>query len=207
MMIRLTALLLLCTAAATKADEPGQLGPAYPIREPHLLQQIEQKLRALQDSGELQRRQTSAAARAQNRLQRPPTVAGLRTTQTPRSFYFDPSVTLARNVLGARGEVLFAAGTRVNPLNTVSLSSSLLFFDARDAQQVRQARALLDQAKGRLKPILTGGAYLNLMRRWQTTIYFDQYGRLTQRFGITQVPALVSQDGQRLRIDELQVAP
>ena len=206
-MIRLAALLLLCSATSTQADEPGQLGPVYPIREPHLLRQIEQKLRAQQDSGELQRRQTSAAVRAKNRLQHPPTVAGLRTTHTPRSFYFDPSVTLARNMLGARGEVLFAAGTRFNPLDTVSLSNPLLFFDARDARQVRQARTLLDQAHGQLKPILTAGAYLNLMQRWQTAIYFDQYGRLTQRFGITQVPALVSQDGQRLRIDELPVLP
>lgn len=206
-MTRLVPLLLLCIATGTKAQDLGQLGPVYPIREPHLLQQIEQKLREQVDSGEMQRRQTRATARAQRWLQRPPPITGLRTTQIPRSFYFDPSITLARNLLGARGELLFAAGTRLNPLDTVSLSKPLLFFDARDARQVLQARALLDQHQGQLKPVLTGGAYLDLMRRWQTVIYFDQHGRLTQRLGITQVPALVSQDGLRLRIDELQVTP
>ena len=46
-------------------------------------------------------------------------------------------------LVDAQGQVLVAAGTRVNPLTIVSLSQRLLFFDARDAAQVRQARALV----------------------------------------------------------------
>jgi conjugal transfer pilus assembly protein TraW len=34
-------------------------------------------------------------------------------------------------------------------------------------------------------------------------VYFDQQGSLIRRFGIRQVPALVSQEGLRLRIDEV----
>ncbi len=208
-MKRLIPLLLscLCAVTVTRAADPNVLGPVYPIREPHLLQQIEQHLRAQQRSGELQQRQAAASARASTLLQQPPPVTGLRTTRTARSFHFDPSITLDRNLLGARGEVLFAAGSRHNPLDIVTLSQPLLFFDARDARQVKQARALFDHHQGRLMPILTGGAYLALMQRWQTAVYFDQHGRLTRRLGITQVPALVSQEGARLRIDELQVQP
>ena len=42
---------------------------------------------------------------------------------------------------------------------------------------------------------------------WHVLVYYDQQGLLTRRLGITQVPALVSQDGLRLRIDELAVSP
>jgi hypothetical protein len=35
------------------------------------------------------------------------------------------------------------------------------------------------------------------MRVWRVPVYYDQQGTLTRRFGIRQVPALVSQDGQR----------
>ena len=56
---------------------------------------------------------------------------------------------------------------------------------------------------GSIKPVLTGGSYLDLMRQWQLPVYHDQHGLLTRRFGIQQVPALVSQDGRQLRIDEL----
>jgi conjugal transfer pilus assembly protein TraW len=89
----------------------------------------------------------------------------------------------------------------------VALSQPLLFFDARDAAQVRQARALIERYAGKVKPILTGGSYLELMRRSGMRVYYDQQGALTGRLGITEVPALVTQEGKRLRIDVLAVAP
>ena len=64
-----------------------------------------------------------------------------------------------------------------------------------------------DSYQGRVKPILVGGSYLDLMQSWRLPVYYDQQGLLTRRLGITQVPALVSQDGLRLRIDELAVSP
>ena len=79
----------------------------------------------------------------------------------------------------------------------------MLFFDARDARQVRQARRLIDAHDGRVKPILVGGSYLELMKSWRVPVYYDQNGALTRQLGIARVPALVSQEGLRLRIDEL----
>jgi conjugal transfer pilus assembly protein TraW len=83
------------------------------------------------------------------------------------------------------------------------MSKHLLFFDATDAQQVHHARALIDHYAGRVKPILVAGSYLDLMKRWQIPVYYDQQALLTRKFGIERVPALVSQEGMRLRIDEL----
>ena len=62
---------------------------------------------------------------------------------------------------------------------------------------------LLDERGGRLKVILTGGSYLDLMRRWKHPVFFDQQGSLAEKLGIRHVPALVSQEDRRLRIDEL----
>ena len=86
----------------------------------------------------------------------------------------------------------------------VSLTRQLLFFDARDPKQVRRARDLM-AGNMAVKPILTGGSYLDLMKSWRVPVYYDQQGVLTRRLGIRQVPALVSQEGLRLRIDELRV--
>jgi conjugal transfer pilus assembly protein TraW len=99
--------------------------------------------------------------------------------------------------------VIVPAGTRSNPLDVVTLTRQLLFFDGRDPDQVLLARAKLTELGGRLKPVLVGGSYLDLMRAWQVPVYFDQDGALVRRLGITQVPALVAQDGKRLRVDEL----
>jgi conjugal transfer pilus assembly protein TraW len=198
---------LMLGAADARAMDLGVIGPTYEISEPHLLQMIEQRLREKERSGELGRLEAEARKRGIATVKNPPSVTGLRPTDTMRTFYFDPSFTLDRNIFGPQGELLFAAGTRKNPLEVVSLSRHLLFFDARDPRQVGRARQLIALYQGRVKPILVGGSYLDLMQSWHVPVYYDQQGLLTRRLGITQVPALVSQDGLRLRIDELAVSP
>lgn len=199
--------LMLGAAGGARAMDLGVIGPTYEISEPHLLQMIEQRLREKERSGELGRLEAEARKRGIATVKHPPPVTGLRPTNTVRTFYFDPSFSLDRNILGPQGELLFAAGMRKNPLEVVSLSRHLLFFDARDPRQVGRARQLIAHYQGRVKPILVGGSYLDLMQSWHLPVYYDQQGRLTRRLGITQVPALVSQEGLRLRIDELAVSP
>ena len=198
---------LILDATSVRAMELGSLGPTYEIGEPHLLQMIEQRLREKERSGELKRLQEQAQQRSVSSVTKPLPIAGLHPTTTVRTFYFDPSFILDRNILGPKGELLFAAGTRKNPLDVVSLSRHLLFFDARDKRQVSRARQLMALYPGKVKPILIGGSYLELMKSWRQPVYYDQLGLLTRRLGITQVPALVSQEGLRLRIDELAISP
>ena len=109
----------------------------------------------------------------------------------------------ARRILDADGKLLVPPGTTVNPLDTVSLSQALLFIDARDTAQVKRASGILDERGGKVKVILTGGSYLDLMRRWKRPVFFDQQGTLTDKLGIRHVPALVTQDGKRLKIEEI----
>lgn len=189
------------------ATDLGTIGPTYAITEPHLLKMIEQRLRDKERTGELRRLEDEARARGVDAVTHPQAVFGLRTTQKARTFYWDPSFTLDRNILDAQGKLMFPAGTRKNPLEIVSLSKSLLFFDARDSAQVLRARQLIASYQGRIKPILTAGSYMDLMKSWRIPVYFDQQGLLTRRLGIQQVPALVSQEGMRLRIDEMEVTP
>jgi conjugal transfer pilus assembly protein TraW len=187
------------------ASSLGVIGPTYQVTEPHLLEDIERRLRDKQRSGELDRLAVQARQRGEAAVRSPAPVEGLRTTEQPRTFHLDPSFTLDRNITDGRGRLLFAAGTRKNPLEVVSLSRHLLFFDGRDPRQVRHARELKSRYGGRVKPILTAGSYLELMKSWREPVYYDQEGGLTRRLGIRQVPALVSQDGLRLRVDELKL--
>jgi len=197
------ALTIGMSATGVGAADLGTLGPTYGIAEPHLLDFIGQRLRDKERSGELQRLMQEAQSRGIDAVRQPRPVAGLRATQTARSFHVDPSFTLDRNIMDGQGRLLYAAGTRKNPLDVMSLSRRLLFFDARDRRQLARARELIARHEGRLKPILTGGSYLELMQAWRVPIYYDQQGTLTRRLGIEQVPALVSQEGSQLRIDEL----
>jgi conjugal transfer pilus assembly protein TraW len=202
------ALVLAATATACTAAHAGNLGkigPTYPIAEASFLDHIMARLREKERTGELARLEREAKVRAVQSVTNPNPVAGLRRAWAPRTHYFDPTFTLDRNVVDDKGALLFPAGLRKNPLEVVSMSKHLLFFDARDAAQVAKAREVVDLYHGRVKPILVGGSYLDLAKAWKTPVYFDQEGLLVRKLGITGVPAVVSQEGMRLRIDEVVV--
>jgi conjugal transfer pilus assembly protein TraW len=200
---RLLLLLLGPLAMLARAEDLGTIGPTYAIEEPHLLTAIEQQLRAKQASGELARLEAEAKRRIVDAIEHPAPLPGITRAERPRSLYFDPSIVVEEKITDGQGNILVPAGTRQNPLAVVSLSTRLLFFDARDQAQVAWARQTIAHLEGKVKPILVAGSYLALMQRWQVPVYFDQQGALTRKLGITHVPALVSQEGLRLRIDEL----
>ncbi|MBE0624213.1 MAG: type-F conjugative transfer system protein TraW [Burkholderiales bacterium] len=188
---------------AARAQDLGVIGPVYPIAEPSLLEVILSKLREAAATGALARLQRDTEARVKRGIDQPAPIARITKTTKARSFYYDPSIIVPYAIADADGKVIVVPGTKVNPLDTVSLSKALLFIDARDAAQVGRARGILDERDGKVKVILTGGSYLDLMRRWKRPVFFDQEGTLTDKLGIRHVPALVSQEGKRLRIDEI----
>lgn len=183
------------------------LGPTYPIQERDMIEAIKARLESLKRSGRLGELEKEAIARSRRSVEQPRAVAGLTATRMPRTFYFDPSMRVPRDVVTPTGQVLARAGDRINPLDHIQLSNHLVFFDQRDPRQVAKASALIGQYKGAVKPILVGGEPFKLMKAWKRQVFFDQGGTLVRRFGIRQVPALVSQDvaGKRIRIDELEV--
>jgi len=186
-----------------RAQDLGVIGPVYPIAEPSLLEVILSKLREGETTGVLARLQRDTQAKVKRGIEQPAPIDRITKTTKARSFYYDPSIVVPYAIADADGKVIVAPGTKVNPLDTVSLSKALLFIDARDAAQVGRARGILDERGGKVKVILTGGSYLELMRRWKRPVFFDQQGTLTDKLGIRHVPALVSQEGKRLRIDEI----
>ena len=194
---------MLLPSLPAAAIDLGVIGPAHTIAEPDLLVELQTKLSEKARTGELQQLERASRQRIVAGIETPPPVPGLARSAHPHTFYFDPSVVVGESIVDEKGHVLVAAGTRTNPLDVVSLSQPLLFFDGRDAAQVRQAKALIERYGGKVKPILTAGSYLGLMRHWRISVYYDQQGTLVQKLGIREVPALVSQEGKRLRIDAL----
>jgi conjugal transfer pilus assembly protein TraW len=189
--------------ASAWSRDLGAIGPVYEIAEPDMIKEIKARLQAKQAAGELDQLETEARRRIQARIETPLPVAGLSRATAARSFHFDPSVRFDEPVLDQKGRVVIPAGMLANPLAVVSLPATLLFFDGRDPAQVALANAELMRATGPINLILVGGSPSSLMRQWQRPVYFDQGGAMVRRFGITTVPARVTQDGQLLRIQEV----
>ncbi len=185
------------------AQDLGVIGPVYAIAEPNLMEVILARLREADTSGALAKLQRDARSDAKREVGHPAAVTRVTRTTRPRSFYYDPTIVVPYAITDAEGRVIVSPGTQVNPLDTVSLSKHLLFFDARDAGQIKRARQFLDRYHGKVKLILTGGSYLDLAHKWKLPVYYDQQGTLTEKLRIGHVPAIVSQEGKRLRIDEI----
>jgi len=203
-MLRLSAIAIaLALPAAASARDYGQQGTVFPVIERDLLEQIRARLTAMERSGETARLNEELKRRTLARVERPAPVAGIMRASEGRSWTFDPTITLAADIRGARGELIHAAGTRVNPLDSVALRHDLLFLDGDDPDQLAWAMRQARQAK----LILVKGAPLGLMKARQRRFYFDQQGTLTSKFGIRAVPARVRQQGRMLEVSEIALPP
>ena len=92
-----------------------------------------------------------------------------------RTFYFDPSFTLDRKY-PRPGAVAVAAGTRKNPLRWCRCPGTCCSSMPATRVQVGAPGELIALYRGRVKPILVGGAYLDLMQSWHLPVHYDQRG-------------------------------
>ena len=209
-MMRPAALLLAASLAAlpaagipsaASAKDLGVRGATWPVAEPDLLAQIEARLIELERSGALARLEEEARTSARRKLEEPEAVPGIAPATRERSRLWDPAITVARDIRTADGALIAAAGTRVNPLERMTLVRDLLFVDGR-----REAEVVWALAHDRpAKIVLLAGRPLHLMRQHRRPFFFDQGGRLAARFGLRLTPSLVEQAGTQLRITEVPV--
>ena len=188
------------TGPATAKDY-GQLGATTPVIEPDLLAAIEARLLAVQGSGEMDAMNRALAARTAAKVKRPPPVEGLSVATTMRSWTYDPTITVGSDIFDHQGHLIIPVGRKINPLDTVGLRQSLVFLDADDAPELRWAVAKTTPLNAKL--ILTKGSPFDVMKVEQRRVFFDQGGKLTAKFGIRHVPAVVEQAGRVLKVTEV----
>lgn len=169
-----------------------------------MLDELMKKLKADEASGVMRKKIEEGQRRAIQSIKNPRANEALARAKAGRTWYYDPTVTATQDIT-ANGKVIVAAGTSVNPLDKVNWSKLWLFIDARDPAQLGHARQLSNQLRANLKVILTGGSYEAAGKSLGVHVYFDQHALLTNRFGITALPATVRQEGRRLRIDEVKL--
>lgn len=187
-------------AAPAAAKDYGQVGTVFPVIEADLLLVIEQKLNMLQSTGQVDAMNAKFRRRAEAKVRRPTPVAGIERATSPRSWLFDPSIIIDHDIRDQKGNLIVPGGRRVNPLDFVAVRTPLVFIDGDDPAQVAWALKRYDD---RAKLIMVAGAPLDAMTAHQRRFYFDQEGRLTAKFGIHAVPAVVVQEGRAMRCTEI----
>ncbi|HHY0432635.1 TPA: type-F conjugative transfer system protein TraW [Vibrio parahaemolyticus] len=218
-MKRMTALALWGAALLFQphagAKDLGRIGATFPIGEIDMLVWIKQRLKGFEQSGKLASMQQEFAQRVAESVETLPPLT-LTTTTTPSSFFVDPSLTLARDLSDAKGQIFAKAGIRINPFDTntwpeqsrppnqFEYSHVLIFFDARDEQQIAFAQTF--ESTKPIKWVLTGGSPNAVAERLNSRIYFDQQGDLSKKMHIKAVPSLVEQSGINWKVTEFDVS-
>lgn len=209
----------LCLATIVAALSPlsarefTPLGTTFAIEETSFLDMLHKRLQNAEASGKLEEMEAEAKKRIQKQVLYPKAVPGIRKTEVSRHFYYDPTLTVEDDIKDHRGVVIHHKGKRVNPLDYTSWGSPMLFIDGDDEAQV--VWALREHGHHHGKIVLVKGSPIELHRELQRAhkakadirFYFDQGGKICERFHMDRVPARITQEGNRLRIDEVVVDP
>jgi len=180
------------------AKDFGVHGSISVIEEEDPIRLIQQKLKGMEERGELDQHKRDLQKKTKAAVERPKPVEGISAAHETRIFYYDPTYVVPADIKDHLGQLIHQKDTRINLLETVSLSQELVFFDGDDSDQV----AWVQTRKEPARLILVKGAPLALSEKLGVPVYFDQAGLLSKKLGITHVPAVVTQQGLRLRIEE-----
>lgn len=191
-------------AVSGQSVDHGQMGQTWPVAEPDLLSVIKARLDHAAATGKLDQMNRQFAEKVKARVMRPVPVAGISPAEETRSWEFDPSIRIDKDIRDHKGNLIAVAGQRVNPLAAAALSKKLLFVDGDDPAEVEWA--MKHGGDARAKIIFVDGSPFELMKVHQRRFYFDQDGRLTSYFGIRRTPALVEQRGDVLIVTEQAIA-
>lgn len=211
------ALLLCFHTHITHADNLGVKGSVYHIVEPDMLRGIQEKLQAMQKSGELERQKQLVITRSIQHILRPTPVQGvtdLQKGQTPLQHTFNPTLVVNKDITNSNGDLIAKKGTQVNPLNTMHFDETLLFINGDNANQIHWAKRMEKKTHTqyqRFKIILIKGNINDASKALHHRVYFDQHGTLCKHFSIKYTPTMVFQPKVKgvyvpeIRVKEIQI--
>lgn len=112
-----------------------------------------------------------------------------------RTYYVDPSVVLAENLVDHQGNILFAKGTSFNPADYIKLGRYIVI-DGNDPVQVKHA------LRGDYRKImLISGDLAKLTSKHRKRFWFVP-DEIMERFSIKRVPTIIEQEGKYIRVTE-----
>lgn len=202
--LTLASLLLLALSASSNAKDLGTWGNVFEPAEQDMLVFIENRLKSMGQTGELERLKTEAIDRVKRNVVRPPPVAGLTPATEYRSFVFDPTFTVAETITDMKGNIIARKGDHVNPLDKVPYNQTLYFLDGDNRDQLAWVKKELAGLVN-FKVILVKGNIRETSEALDERIFFDQSGILTRKFGYTHTPVRITRDGRALKVEEIVV--
>lgn len=191
-LFKITSSAFLFLANLCFSRDMGVYGEVFEIAETDFIDAIQSKLQALEKSGDLLKSQQMIQKRIIKNAQKPQAVPDIIHTKIARTFEYDPTIELTVDLRDHQGRVFAKKGTKYNPCDYATFSKALLFIDGECKEHIAWLKRKLQSFRN-IQIILVAGRPIQLSEQLGMSVYFDQYGTITRKLGIKQVPALVFQ--------------
>jgi len=172
------------------------LGALFHIDETNIKDILKKRLQDIN----LQETEKEVQDRIQKSIKTPRPVFQNCRCQKYRSWIFDPTAVLDKDIVDNKGHILKKKGSTYNFLQHTRISTQLVFIDGTDNDQMIWA---LKQPCSKI--VSVNGSPIDLEEKHKVPIYFDQQGFLCRKFGITVFPARVFQEKNVLRCEEISL--
>lgn len=193
--------LLTSVSLSVMAKDIGTFGQLFPIAEPDMMDLINGRLKHMDEDGEMAHIREKAEKDIKAHAVRPVAVAGMSEARQDKTWLFDPSFVADSDITDGRGHYIAHKGDRKNPLDLVPFKSTLYFINGDNPSELKWVQEKIKYSVN-FKIILVKGNVPETSDKLDEQIFFDQYGVMVTRFGITHTPAEAFQEGNKLRIKE-----
>jgi conjugal transfer pilus assembly protein TraW len=189
----------ICASQVAVAESLGAYGRTYQIKERDAIDAMKAAAKKKLANGGKEAMIKGAQDRYMASLNNIVTPKGIGATKMSTTRLVDLSETVKETITDGRGNVVVAAGTVINPLAIKPLTKKVYFIDAKDARQLQWVKKGIAAND---KVILLGGSIFKASEVLQRHVYMDING-LYGRMKIRSLPSVVSQEGVKLKVEEV----
>lgn len=189
---------LLLAKPVVYAKNLGVTGELWPVKELSLLKLMESKAAGL-NTDEMARQWQG---RARDYADRPEPLY-LKRGSHSKMHRYTPIASVRDKVTDINGNIIVPTDASINVLTLLpDYQPELVFFNADDKAELLWAVQMSKKFTANARFILTGGSVAMAEKALDGPVYFDQKGVICKKFGITQMPAIVTRDRMALVIKE-----
>ena len=190
-------LLFLLLATTVLGKDLGTTGATYAIVEKDALREIEDRAQEINWAKAFDR------AKTEERIKnyQPEGMETLPAAWKDRFFSVDMTYTLNFDIPDGKGGLIYPRGYRFNPLDYAFLPSILVVIDGSDVRQMKWFQQSSYAKDERVMLLLSGGSYKTVMEKLKRPVFFAD-GKITTKFQIKAVPAVIVQKGTVMEVRE-----
>jgi len=188
-----------CGSASAAVKDLGTFAETYPIAEKDAIEEIQEKVQTVDPQGMID--PIEAESKISNF--KPETLSLPKATKD-RQFLVDMTYTLDIDIPDKDGNIVYPAGYQFNPLDHMNNPMTYIFINAADQDQVNW---FLKSSYGNnlsCTLLITDGEYFDLSEKLGRPVYYA-LRQVVERFQLEYVPCVVFQDGQYMKVKEVNI--